>query len=938
MPRHIASHHAAPSGGDLLDQPLPPAAPGAQRRGLSSAEAAALLRQYGPNTLEPIRRRPLIWTLPGHFTHLMALLLWAGGAIGFLAHLPQLGIAIWLVNLINGLFSFWQEYRAERAAEALHALLPLRARVLRDGAVQEIPRAEVVPGDLLLLAEGDQVAADGQLIEAHELRVDESTLTGESRAVPKSAAPSRIPADEHTARPYTVFAGTTVLAGTGRALVFATGPNSSFGAIARLTQTLPELPSPLQQELARVTRVVTAIAVGVGLIFFLLAVGLAGISPAASFIFAMGMIVAFVPEGLLPTVTLALAIGVQRMARRNALLKRLSAVETLGCTEVICTDKTGTLTENAMTVRHLWAGGRAYEVTGSGYTPTGAIIAESRTDEHRPEEDVRLLLRAAALCNNARLVPPNHDPDPWTILGDPTEAALLVVALKGGLDLAAEARAAPRIYEIPFESRRKLMSTIHRPGATVVYTKGAPGEVLARCGTIRLAGRAVPLDDRLRMMVLAAKDRLAHAGLRVLGVAMRELTGPPFSLHPEAVERDLTFLGLAAMYDPPRPEVATAVATCHRAGIRIVMVTGDEGLTAESVARRLAIVSGSAPRLVSGPELDTLDDAALAAALEGEVIFARTSPEQKLRIVTALQRQGKVVAVTGDGVNDAPALKQADIGVAMGRNGTDVARESADMILTDDNFATIVHAIEEGRAVYTNIRRFVSYIFTSNMPEAVPFVLFALSGGHIPLALTVMQVLAIDLGTDLLPALALGAEPAERDVMNRPPRHRTDHLISPGLLLRALGFLGLLQSAVAMLAFYTVYWSAGYAGRWSDLPTSGPLYQLATTATLAAIVATQVGNLFAQRSAQESIVSIPLWSNRLIWLGIAGEITLLAAIVYLPGLQWIFGTAPLPPVAWLLLLACTPTLLVADELRKAIRRRGLRLVQGTTLSGQPDKK
>jgi magnesium-transporting ATPase (P-type) len=627
------------------------------------------------------------------------------------------------------------------------------------------------------------------------------------------------------------------------------------------------------------------------------------------------MIVAFVPEGLLPSVTLALAIGVQRMAKRNALVKRLSAVETLGCTEVICTDKTGTLTENAMTVRQLWVGGRHYTVSGGGYGPVGQIKAE---DQRASDPDLVEFLRAVALCNDARLVAP-ADGSGWAIQGDPTEAALLVVARKGELDPALELQATPRIHEIPFESRRKLMSTLHRgQQRTIVYTKGAPNEIFARSTAVRIAGKNVPLDDTLRATLSSTKDQLARSGLRVLGVAMRELRHDGMAGSADEVEHELIFLGLAAMYDPPRPEVASAVEQCHRAGIRIVMITGDDGLTAESIARRLAIISGDQPRLISGAELDSLDDAALTVALQGEVIFARAAPEQKLRIVTALQRMGKVVAVTGDGVNDAPALKQADIGVAMGRSGTDVARESADMILTDDNFATIVNAIAEGRAVYANIRKFVTYIFTSNMPEAVPFVLFALSGGRIPLGLTVMQVLAIDLGTDMLPALALGAEPAEPGVMDRPPRRRTDHIITRGLMLRAFCFLGLIQSGVAMLAFYSVYWSSGYGGYWLDLPSEGYLYQTATTMSLAAIVATQIGNLFAQRTEHGSFLRTNPWRNRLIWIGIAFELALIVALVYLPIFHWIFGTAPLSATQWLILVACVPILLIADELRKAL--------------------
>jgi P-type Ca2+ transporter type 2C len=885
---------------------------GTSPSGLSTAEAGARLARYGPNVLPSQPGKPLYRMFLENFTHLMALLLWAGGLIGFIAQMPQLAIAIWAVNLINGMFSFWQEFRAGRAAAALRALLPAQARVLRDGVVQEIPREQLVPGDLLVLAEGDLIAADGRLVEVAELRVDQATLTGESRPVPKRREAYAEETAERAGLPNVVFTGTTVVAGTAKALIFATGANSAFGKIAHLTETITEAPSPLQKELAQATRAVTIIAVGVGVAFFALSVGVAGVNLAESLIFAMGMIVAFVPEGLLPTVTLALAIGVQRMARRNALVKRLSAVETLGCTEVICTDKTGTLTQNAMTVRHLWAGGRLFEVGGGGYAPVGAISPAA-------DDDLALLLRAAALCNDARLIAPEDGQD-WIILGDPTEAALLVVARKGGVDMEQLNQDAPRIHEIPFESRRKLMSTIHRAGATLAYVKGAPNEILARCVAVRVAGAVRPLADSLRITINEQKDRFASAGLRVLGVAMRELPAGCDLGAAEVVECELVFLGLVAMYDPPRPEVAAAVEQCHHAGIRIIMITGDDGLTAESIARRLAIVESGSPRLITGADLDKLDEEALSAALSQEVIFARAAPEQKLRIVSALQRMGKVVAVTGDGVNDAPALKQADIGVAMGRAGTDVARESADMILTDDNFATIVHAIEEGRAVYSNIRKFVTYIFTSNMPEAIPFMLFALSGGRIPLALTVMQVLAIDLGTDMVPALALGAEPAEPGLMDRPPRRRSDHIISRGLLVRALLFLGMIQGGVAMVAFYAHYWANGYAGQWLGLPGEGQLYQAATTMTLAAIVATQVGNLFAQRTERASIISINLFTNRLIWIGIGIELLLIVALTYLPWLQMVFGTAPLPAASWLLLLAFTPTLLVVDELRKAILR------------------
>lgn len=897
--------------------------------GLSQAEAAQRLLRFGPNTIREVRRTPLVLKFLANFTHLMALLLWTGGAVALAAQMPQLGLAIWMVNVINGAFSFWQEYKAEKATEALRRLLPTFARVLRGGQEQRVPAHVLVPGDALLLGEGEHISADGRVVEAAELRVDQSTLSGESHPARKIAEAVRQAGFTRVEMPNLIFAGTSIAAGTGRAVVIATGMTTEFGKIAGLTQSLREELSPLQQEMAQVTRIVTLIAVGIGLLFFLLATALAGINVAEGFIFAMGMIVAFVPEGLLPTVTLALAMGVQRMARRHALVKRLSAVETLGCTTVICTDKTGTLTQNEMTVRDLWVGGHRLTVTGVGYAPDGEIRDRSPGAPVAAEGDLRQLLIAAGLCANARLLSPDGDDPHWAILGDPTEGALLVLARKGGVDLEAEAIRAPRLRELPFESRRKRMSTIHqRPGGREIYVKGAPRELLALCTRIAVDGLERPLDDDLRAQIESAVDDYARAGMRVLGVAGRRIPDD-FTVHtPEAVERDLTFLGLTAMMDPPRAEVTEAVRECHRAGIRIVMITGDYGLTAESIARRIEIIRTAAPRIVAGSDLDAMNDAALRDALREEIIFARVAPEHKLRVVSALQEMGHVVAVTGDGVNDAPALKKANIGVAMGIAGTDVAKEAADMILTDDNFASIVNAVEEGRAVYANIKKFATYIFTSNTPEAVPFILFALSRARIPLALNVMHVLSIDLGTDIMPALALGVEPPEPGIMDRSPRSLKEHVVTRAMLTRAYVWLGPMQSLAAMAAFYFMYWTNGYRGQWVDLPATGPLYQAATAMALAAVVTTQIGNLFAQRTERISVFRIGLLSNRLVWTGIATEIALLAAIVYVRPFQQLIGTAAFPLGNWLFLFAWTPSLLVIDELRKVMVRRRERRALG----------
>jgi P-type Ca2+ transporter type 2C len=876
--------------------------------GLSEQEARRRLQQFGPNTIEKARAEPPIRKLAANFTHLMAVLLWIAGAVAFVARLPELGIAIWCVNIINGLFSFWQEYRAQRAIQALRSLLPPKASVIRAGVERKIPAEEVVPGDLLLLNEGDNVSADARIVEESGLRIDQSTLTGESRPVRKvPEVPWNHPAGLGEL-PNVVFAGTSVVAGHGRAVAFSTGMHTEFGKIAYLTQTLREEPSPLQKELVHVTRVIAYVAVGFGLIFFLLGLLLGTLPLAQSSLFTLGMIVAFVPEGLLPTLTLALALAVQRMAKRNALVKRLSSVETLGCATVICTDKTGTLTRNEMTVTALWVSGVPFQVTGTGYTPQGIILQGGKPVGKAPEPLHELLL-AGSFCNNARLIPG----DPWSISGDPTEAAILVAAAKGGLDIAAELSANPRLNEIAFDSLRKRMTTVHRhqeTGRLIAYTKGAPKELLQLC----------VLSQDQREEALRAYDDLARSGLRVLAAARRNIP-PEFPLESaEEVEKDMKFLGLVAMMDPPRDEVPEAIATCHNAGIRMVMITGDYGITAEAIARRIGMLRPGPATVLNGFELDIMSDESLKTLLQSDVVVARATPLHKLRVVDVLQGLGHIVAVTGDGVNDAPALKKANIGIAMGRGGTDVARNAADIVLLDNNFASIVNAVEEGRAVYSNIRKFITYILTSNTPEAAPFICFAFSAGRIPLALNMMQILSIDLGTDIAPALALGAEPPEPGIMELPPRSLHAHLFTPGLLLRAYAWLGVPQALLTMLAFYATFWTNGYWGKWLDLPFQGDLYRQAVSVALASVIATQIGNVVTQRSETASIRRIGLGGNPLIWVGILFEIAVLALVLYVPTMQRVFGTSPLPANSLWLLCAMVPALPLMDELRKALAR------------------
>ena len=900
--------------------------------GLTEAEATEKLAQFGANTIQEVKGKSMILRFLSQFTHMMAILLWVGGIVAFVARMPELGVAIWLVNVINGLFSFWQEFQAEKATEALKQLLPAYARVIRGGEEKRILAQDLVPGDVILLAEGDKISADCRLVDGSEFMSNQSTLTGESNPVHK--APEAILRTDMSRSEYRnlIFAGTNCASGTGKAVVYSTGMNTEFGKIASLTQNMEEAPSPLQKELNKLTRLITFMATSIGGFFFVAAILFAKVDMVSSFIFALGMIVAFVPEGMLPTVTLSLALGVQRMAKHNALIKKLSAVETLGCTTVICTDKTGTLTQNEMTVSDLWLAGRKLKVTGVGYAPEGQVLEADRRISADSDADVRQLLVGASLCSNARLLPPEGESNRWTVLGDPTEACLGVSACKAGIDVESTSRQMPRIRELPFESRRKRMSTIHQVTNAsagrdqLAFVKGAPKEVLDLCTRVRANGSERDMTDLERQQIMDANDEYARNGLRVLAVAQRQLPQDgtlPRNLGSytvDLIERDLTFLGLIAMADPPRPEVANAVEECRHAGIRIIMITGDYGLTAETIARRIGIVRGERVRIVTGFELQSITDAELKEALKEEIIFARVAPEQKLQVVTALQEMGHVVAVTGDGVNDSPALKKADIGVAMGIAGTDVAKEAADMILTDDNFASIVHAIEEGRAVFNNIRKFAVYVFNSNMPEAVPFIIFLFSRGLIPLPLTVMQILCIDLGTDMIPAIGLGAETPEAGIMDKPPRSLKEPLITRKLLVRAFLWYGIMESAVAMLAYYFLNWQKGWPG--VALAADGTLnYRMATMMTLAGIVFCQIGVVFCARTDRASIFKVGFFGNRLVLIGIGVELTLLAMLSYLPFLHGIFNTAPLRLTDWAFLAIWPPVIFLIDEARKWFMRR-----------------
>lgn len=868
--------------------------------GLPSEEALQRLKKHGRNVISEDTRPSLLRRVLPHLTNLFAILLWVAGALAYIASMPQLAYAIFGVVIINGVFSLIQEFKAEKATEALKNLLPRMTTVLREGRPERIAAEEIVPGDIVLLESGDAVPADARVIRSSSLLVNNSALTGESESVSRNGNRVEIEDTPILEMQNVIFMGTNVTNGNCSALVARTGQETEFGKIARLTQEVKEDLSPLQKQIAVVTRLVAYLSVAMGVVFFGLGVA-AGHTYFENFMFAIGIIVANVPEGLLPTVTLSLAMGMQRMARRHALVKKLTAVETLGSTTVILTDKTGTLTQNRMTVTRLYFDGKVHDL-------------DSLDGNEIPER----LLDGMVLANNARLIA--SDRGGQDFVGDPTEAALLSAAVRLGKDIESSVRRFPRLAEIPFDSRRKRMTSVHRiSGQNVALSKGAPGEIIARCSELSAGTEVLPLDDATRQSILAANDEMSGSGLRVLAFARRNLASPDVRDH-DSVERDMAFVGLVGMFDPPRPEVSLAVKRAHGAGIGVTMVTGDYGLTAESIARRVGIIGHRRPRIITGTELAGMDNEAVARALRDneDVIFARVSPEDKMKITRVLQDSGQIVAVTGDGVNDAPALKAADIGVAMGRAGTDVAKEAADLVLTDDNFASIVSAVEEGRTVYQNIRKFITYIFASNIPEVVPYILYVLL--RIPLPLTVMQILAVDLGTDLLPALALGLEPPEPGIMERPPRSRRERLLDSRLLLRAYGFLGVLEAAVSMTGFF---WFLNRSG-WvlgQRLDVNSLVYRRATTVVFTGIVVSQVFNVFATRTDTTSVFTAGIFSNRWVWLGIVWELGLVAALHYVPVLQRVFGTVPLTAAEWGLLWLLAPWILVAEEVRKWLVRR-----------------
>ena len=863
--------------------------------GLTSGEAAARLADHGPNRLaEAARRSPWLMLLD-QFRNVLIVVLMAAAVLAGLVGDIEDTVVIAVVLVFNALLGFVQEHRAERSMAALRRMLEATATVRRDATVQHVPAESLVPGDVVLLEAGDRVPADGRLLAAPSLEIDESTLTGESAPVAKGtdAVEATAPLADRTSMAYM---NTVVTRGRGELLVTATGMATEIGGLAELLQAAPQETTPLQEQLGALGKRLAVVGVAAVAVFF--ALGLArGDSLADTALVAVALAVAAIPEGLPAVVTVTLAVGMRQMAKRGAIVKRLASVETLGSTTVICSDKTGTLTLNQMTARALVAAGTRYRVTGEGYGPDGRIV-DDRGSDAAPL--VRGLLQLAVACNDSRVVD-------GTAIGDPTEAALITLAAKGGVDRDEMERRWPRVAEVPFDSARKFMATFHRDGhdSTVVAVKGGADVLMRRCTSVRSPTGTVALDGTLQDALHAQVDSLAGEGLRVLAVAERRL---PRSVVDEAAGEEelacladeLTLVGLVGLLDPPRPEAAQAIALCRRAGIAVKMVTGDHAATATVIAGQLGLTGGT----LTGAELDRLDDTELAQVIESTAVFARVAPQHKVRLVQALRAGGHVVAMTGDGVNDAPALKTADIGVAMGITGTEVSKEAAAMVLSDDNFATIVRAVEAGRGIYDNIVKFVRFQLSTNIAAIFSLIGAQLAG--LPAPFTALQVLWVNIIMDGPPAMALGVDPPARGAMDRPPRERRAGILTARRLSRLAG-------TGAVMA-------AGTLGVLAWGKESGTEHH-AVTLAFTTFVLFQVFNALSVRSEAGSVFSTETLRNSKLWAALAGVVALQAAALHVDVVQDLFGTADITARDWLLAIGIASTVMWFDEARKLLRRR-----------------
>jgi len=872
--------------------------------GLTASEAGRRLADHGPNELPQAPPASPLKLLLAQFSSLIVWVL-IGAAIvsGALQEWVD-AAAIIAIVILNAILGFVQEFKAERSLEALKRMVVVTARVVRDGVLVSLPARELVPGDLIQVEAGDRIPADARLVYATGFQTQEASLTGESTPVAKSADPisqADVPLGD---RYNMLYMGTTAVSGKARALVVGTGMRTELGKIAALIQKAAEAEreeTPLQRRLEQLGHTLLWLCLGIVAVVFLLG-ELRGVPVVTMFLTAVSLAVAAIPEGLPAVVTITLALGVTRMVRRHALIRRLPAVETLGSTTVICSDKTGTLTKNEMTVTTLYQGGEVFTVTGEGYVPAGEILSFGEPVKPDTRPGLTELLRAAALCNGAEL---RQGVDVWTILGDPTEGALLVAAAKAGFRKVDLEREAPFLGEVPFDPERKKMTIVRRTASgPVAFVKGAPDVLLRDCRAwVAKDGSMEPLTDEIRREILAANQNFASQALRVLGVAIRPLDRPPETYTAAALERDLIFVGLLSMKDPIRPEVKVAVEACQTAGILTVMITGDHKDTAVAIARELGLLERGS-QAISGTELDRLTDIELAQQVERIAVYARVSAEHKLRVVRAWKKRGAVVAMTGDGVNDAPAVKAADIGVAMGVTGTDVTKEAAAMVITDDNFASIAAAVEEGRAIFDNIRKSVHYLLSCNISEILVMLMATLLA--LPLPLLPVQILWINLVTDGLPALALAVDPKDPALMRRPPRRPEARILERDRVFLMFG-QGLFMALITILTFvYCLY------GMDQNL-------ERARTLTFMVLIGSQLAHAFNCRSDRLSLFAIGLWTNKPLLWAIGGSTLLQVGLVLNPWTREVFKLASFDPVHWVLVFGVGILMLVAMEIWKAAR-------------------
>ncbi len=934
-------------------------------KGLSSDEAKKVLAEKGANLLKVKKKRPLILEFLDQFKDLMVIILIVAACLAFLSGETADAIIIIFIVILNACIGFAQQYKAEKAIEALRKLITPQARVLRDGKQIKIAAADVVPGDILILEEGDTVNADALIFEENELETQEAILTGESVPVGKSSILYEANWDHEPEKIHKVFMGTMVTHGTGRAVVLHTGMHTEMGKIAKLTTETKKDKSPLEKELQNIGVFVGKITFLITAVLFVVGVLLQKKGIIDTLIFATSVAVAAVPEGLPATITIALAIGVQRLAKKNAIVKQLSSVETLGATTVICSDKTGTLTKNEMTVKEIYFDRYNASVRGVGYDPRGSIHIE-HTDENcitignaqDPYEDyeknrqdlaklgkdhpemygsLHPLLLTAGLCNNADL---EYENKTWKVIGDPTEAALITAVRKSGFNLEEAKTRYEKIHEYPFDSTRKRMTILVKdPDSEKVYvlTKGSPASILGACSHVMLNNHPVLIDEETYDDFLKKNEVMARESLRCLGFAYRELTphelrklkhepggefqvGGKIQLKQQDIEQNLIFLGLMGMVDPPRTEAAEAIQLTQRAGIKVYMVTGDHGLTAEAVAKQIGLVQESGHRIIFGEELEKMSVTELKKILAQkylDIIFARVSPADKLKIVSALKENGEIVAVTGDGVNDAPALKRADIGVAMGITGTDVSKEAANMILSDDSFATIVSAVQEGRTIYENLKKFIFYIFSSNIGELI--LIFGAIILNLPVPLPAILILFVNLTTDVLPAIALGVEPAEKNIMDRNPRHPKQKILNREFILHFF-FIGFVVGALTLIAYM---WDLSrlHVTFEQTIGRDSMAYLKASTLAFVLMVTIELANALNSRSVDTSLFKLKFLGNPTLLWSILISFGMALLIVEVPFFQIYFHTASLDASEWLIIGGCSILVIVAEETRKFFKNR-----------------